>query len=400
MAPSGHGKKFGKLVNPVCQHSPMAKAFLTSHLCWQDRISKERSSAMTANSVSPPTEDIDLTRMKKVESMSALDLARHEYHPIGGCSKHNNNSGEMRTVLGPNSWTASGGIKSEYGSLVGKPTLPGFGCPPHLASQKMQASLSASALDRVARREGRHLAKFEQAQALRQHGQGTIIGLRRGEIQPENDAEEQFFHQGQQPRRHGSAHEQFKPRTGDSRLSLLTGSSRSDSWGSARASNPESELRRIHELGERARAVGMKGAKVHQASGMRVYDEDTILGIEKGLIPAHDAVEEALLVQHRPVSGLLGDHHRHRKRTALGGTPAGHDSHKVSRCSSNSTTSWGSVHSNPQSELRRIHEMAGEARELARRGAAAHQLSAIRQVDEDTVLHDLHHPDHPLKAQQ
>merc|ERR1712232_1548617 len=99
-----------------------------------------------------------------------------------------------------------------------------------------------------------------------------------------------------------------------------------------------------HELGERARAVGMKAAAIQQASCMRNYDEDTILGIEKGLIPAHDAVEEALLVQHRPVSGLLGDHHKHRRRSALGGTP-GHDSHKVSRCSSNSTTSFGSVHS-------------------------------------------------------
>jgi len=394
MAHSGkNAKTCGKLFNPVCQHSPMAKAFLTSHLCFQDRVAKERSSAMTANSISQSPEDMASKSIKNFQSMSALELARHEYHPIGGCSKHNNNSGEMRTVMGPSSWAASGGIKSEYGSHVGKAILPGFGCPAHLKTMQMRGSLSASTLDKVARKEGHMLAKFEQAQALRQHGQGTIIGLRRGEVMPENEMEEQFYHQGKVPSRHGSAHEQFKPRTGDSRL---TGTSRLDSWGSARNSNPSSELRRIHELGERARAVGMKGAAVHMAKAMRVYDEDTTLAVEKGILPPHDHVEEALLVQHRPVSGLLGNHHR--KRTPLAGTPGGHDSHKMSRCSSKSTTSWGSAHSNPQSELRRIHAMAGDARELARRGAAAHQIAAMRQVDEDTVLHDFHHPDHKLQA--
>jgi len=251
-----------------------------------------------------------------------------------------------------------------------------------------------SALDKVARHEGGRLAKFEQARALRQHGEGTIIGLRRGQIMPENEAEELFYHQGRVPSRHSSVHEEFKARTPDSRL---TGTSRAESWGSARHSNAESELRRIHELGEKARAMGMKSAALNMARGIQVYDEDTTLGIEKGLIPPHNAVEEALLAKHKPVSSLFEDNQKHRRRTPLG-TP--HDSRKMSRCSSNTTTSFGTGHSNPQSELKRIHELADEARQLARRGAAAHQISAVRQTDEDTVLHDLKHPDKPLQKEK
>jgi hypothetical protein len=132
----------------------------------------------------------------------------------------------------------------------------------------------------------------------------------------------------------------------------------------------------------------MKNAAVHQAEAMRVYDEDESLGVAKGKIAPHNPVEEALLVKHRPVSGVLGVRH----------TSSARSSHRVRSCSSATTASFGSSHTGAQSELRRIHEMMDEAREVGRKGAAAHQLEAIRQVGEDTILHDIHHPDNPMRA--
>jgi len=261
MAPSG--PKLGKLVHPACQHAPNAKAFLTSHLCWQDRVAKERGADYSVSLRAseerkpPPQKSMSLT------NLSALQLARHEYHPIGGNSMHNNNSGQISTTLGPRTWKASGGLKSEYSSQVGNPTLPAFGSPPPPFSDT-----SASYLPKAIRAEGQRKARADQIEAIPQHGEGTILMLQRGDMQASSPAEEQVFRGG------GSA---APPSAGQGRASS-TGRSRlsNESWGSAQ-SNAASECRRIHELGDKARLIGSKNAKAHQKEAMRQHGEGTII---------------------------------------------------------------------------------------------------------------------------
>jgi hypothetical protein len=215
------------------------------------------------------------------------------------------------------------------------------------------------ALDKAIRSEGKLKAHIDQKQAIRVHGEDTIIGMKRGLVAPENSVEEQVLLRGYSPPDHREEH--YKPPTGQSRF---TGSSRSDSWGSV-PSDAAHEMQRIHELGQRARAVGMKGAAVHQAAAMKVHSVDTLLGLEKGLIKPSNPTE----VLQRPL------------RTG-------------SSRASQSNISFGSVCSDPRDEIERIHAIAGEARKVGRKLAGAHQLEPIRQQDEDAILHDLHHPKH------
>jgi len=289
MAPSG--QKLGKLVHPACQHSPFAKAFLCSHLTWQDRISKERSAAISVASLKE-SQAKPQEAPRKTQSLTALELARHEYHPIGGFSKHNNNSGQISMTLGPKSWHASGGLKSEYRTQVGNPTLPDFGSPPR-ASVDMSMSYVPNAVAQQ-RTEGQKKARADQLEAIQQHGEGTIVRLKRGDIAAANPAEEYVF------RGTGTPHRS----PGQSRGASAMGSVRSrlssaDSWGSGVGSRPSSELRRIDELGEKARVIGRKNAAVHQVEAMRQHGEQTILGMKKGLIPAENPAEEQLLAPRR-----------------------------------------------------------------------------------------------------
>jgi len=250
MAPAG--QKLGKLVHPACQHSPFAKAYLCSHLTWQDRVGKERMSAMAVSSVNP-AEEKSREVPRKSQSLTALELARHEYHPIGGNSKHNNNSGQLSLTMGPKSWHASGGLKSEYNLHVGKATLPAFGAPP-------QASTDLSFSKAVAqqRKEGQKKAHADQMEAIHQHGVGTIIRQHGA-----NPVEEHVF-RGDTQSRGASGRASVRSSRLDS----------ADSWGSVSTAG---EMRRIGELGEKMRQIGRKGAAVHQVEAIRQQSEQTIL---------------------------------------------------------------------------------------------------------------------------
>lgn len=297
MAPSG-GQKLGKLVHPACQHSPFAKAYLCSHLCWQDRIAKEQSAA-AAVGLKPAKEQAPVPP-RKSQSLTALELARSEYHPIGGFTVKNNNSGQISVTLGPKTWHASGGLKSEYRCQVGQTTLPAFGSPP-----EPPQDLSASYLPKAVRAEGRQRARADQVEAIRQHGENTILGLKRGDIAAINPAEEQVLQGagaggslGSNPRRatsggasvrsgisvdhllHGGLSEKVERRpirTGNSGVSRVSSAqSGSDSWGSVR-SNPAGELQRIHELAAKARDIGKRGAHAECGAGVRHIEEDELL---------------------------------------------------------------------------------------------------------------------------
>lgn len=198
---------------------------------------------------------------RKSQSLTALELARHEYHPIGGNSKHNNNSGQLSLTLGPKSWHASGGLKSEYGCQVGKATLPPFGAPP-------QASMDLSFTKAVAqqRREGQKKAHADQMEAIHQHGERTILHLKQGDRPSANPAEEHIFRGVETQSRGASGVASVRSSRLDS----------ADSWGSV-GSRPASELRRIGELGEKMRQIGRKGAAVHQVEAIRQQSEQTIL---------------------------------------------------------------------------------------------------------------------------
>jgi len=271
MAPSG--AKLGKLVHPACQHSPFAKAFLCSHLTWQDRISKERGAVFSTASLPPAQTQPSV--MKKAESMTALELARHEYHPIGGAGKNNNNSGQMSLTLAPKSWRASGGLKSTYGEQVGKGVLPLFGAPPPLASRSTPA-LQAE-VDRELRSEGRRRAHLDQLEPIQQHGEDTILRLQHGDMAPANPAEEAIF-RGGVGTPFGLNPPRSAIRSSYSRGASMPGSRLSSavSWGS-QCSGASSELRRIDELGEKARRIGRSAATVNQLEAVRQVSEDAIL---------------------------------------------------------------------------------------------------------------------------
>lgn len=284
MAPTG--QKLGKLVHPACQHSPFAKAYLNSHMCWQDRIGKETNAEIMVSSTLRPLQEQSSKPPQKSQSLTALELARSEYHPIGGNSKHNNASGQVAATLGPKSWHASGGLKSEYRAALGQTMLPQFGSPPQASPD-----MSASYLPKAVRAEGRRKGRADQIEAIRQHGEGTIIRLQRGDMPPMNPAEEQVFRGGGPiPQSGGQVRAQSGGASCRSRLS-------DESWGSVR-SNPESELRRIDELGAKARAIGRKNARAHQLEPVQQHGENTILGIGKGKIATNNPVEEQLLA-HR-----------------------------------------------------------------------------------------------------
>jgi len=273
MAPSG--QKLGKLVLPACQHGPTAKAFLGSHLCWQDRIATERNAAYQVSSVKPLKEPASQPPQKS-QSMTCLQMARSEYHPIGGNSKHNNNSGQISATLGPKSWHASGGMKSEYRSQSGFTNLTMFGSPPVKAAPDM----SASYLPNQIRAEGRRKGRADQVEAIRQYGEGTILMKSKGEAPALSPAEEQVFRDSRGDSRGRSALV-----SGGQGRAISTGAScrsrlSEESWGSAQ-SNPASELRRIAELGNKARAIGQQGASSHHAEPVRQLGEDTILALSR-----------------------------------------------------------------------------------------------------------------------
>lgn len=346
MAPSG--QKLGKLVHPACDHSPFAKAFQTAHLCWQDRISKEQN-ALISVSLNPSKEKA-YKPPSKSQSLSALELARSEYHPIGGYGPKNNASGQIAATLGPKSWAPSGGVKSEYRCHVGQATLAPFGAPAHVH----EAEFSSSYLGNEMRAEGRRKGHADQQEAIQQHGSGTILRKARGEVAAISPAEEQVLRG------------QYFPKSDQQRAaSAASGgaSVRSIRSFASVGSKPEDELQRIHALGGKVRQIAHKGAKAQHLQPMLQRGERTILGqAAKGLIPAEN--------QRRSSADSIRSY---------------------SRVSTGTTESFGtSVYTDPGAELMRIHDMAKKARDIGQKGARAHQLQAVREGHLDDHIGQLH----------
>jgi len=307
MAPSGKaGVSKYKLVHPACNHAPAAKAFQTAHLCWQDRIQKERNADMTVSQSLQPSKD-PLKQPQKSLSLTALELARCEYHPIGGSSKNNNYSGQFSSALGPKNWGPSGGLKSEYRSQVGLATLPAFGSPPQAAAVDM----SASYLPKAVRAEGQRRARADQIEAIRQHGSQTILRLSKGEVPPNNPAEEMIF-RGPPPQIADQA--RARSSGGASVRSRLS----CESWGSLQSS-PEGQLSRISDLVNEARAIGQKSAKAHQVEPVRQLGQNTIVGRARAT--------------GEPFTDNLAEDFDNRRRNSRGST--------------GQSESWGSVRTNP-----------------------------------------------------
>jgi hypothetical protein len=115
-------------------------------------------------------------------------------------------------------------------------------------------------------------AGVEQREAVRQHGVSTIVGLKKGLIAPINPVEEQLL------ARRGGGNMRQPPGTGQSSVysnssCLSRSEASSEGWGSTAGD----ELDRIHELGNKARALGRKGAHAHNQQAMRQVSEDELL---------------------------------------------------------------------------------------------------------------------------
>jgi len=82
----------------LCPHSWKARPFLTQHICWKDRIGKER------NAVYPGQE------REQLENNQVASPSGREYYPIGGSNKYNNHSGEFAKTWGPRSLKPTGNI--------------------------------------------------------------------------------------------------------------------------------------------------------------------------------------------------------------------------------------------------------------------------------------------------
>lgn len=311
--------------------------------------------------------------MGKSQSAIALELARSEYHPIGCRNKFNNSSRTMHSTIGAITWQASGGLKSEYRSQVGTASLPMFGQSP---------------AGRVARSAAKEDALVHQLEPIQQHGAGTILALKKGALPAGNPAEALVFQGGR-----GSRTGWLQGGTTPSVSSRL-----SEEWGDVH-SNADSELRRIHELGDKARAVADKGAAAHQLDPVIQKGEDTIIGIRQGRVSSSSPSEQAVFKgQIGKVGGRRGSHGdgKLRRSSSQPSDAVAAARHKRAITPSPSVTSagsvsWGSAASSPDSELRRIHMLAEKSRAVARKGAAAHQLQAMHQQGEDTILFDYHH---------
>jgi len=309
--------------------------------------------------------------MGKSQSAIALELARSEYFPIGGTNKFNNQSRTMHSTIGAMTWQASGGIKTEYRSQVGKSSFGMFGQSP---------------AGNIARSAAKEDALVHQLEPIQQHGAGTIIALKKGQVPAGNPAEAQLF-QGSRGSRPGW----LLGGTTPSVSSRMT-----EEWGDVR-SNPDSEIRRIHELGEKARVVAGKGAAAHLLDPVIQKGEDTIVGVAQGKFLSSSPSEEAVFKGKIGLGSGRRGSERDRKLRRSSSQPA--DAAMQQKrgitpspsVTSAGSESWGSVASSPDSELRRIHLLAEKSRAVARKGAAAHQLNAMPSHSEDTILFDYHH---------
>jgi len=176
-----------QLSHPVCPHAEKCAPFLVYHLCWQDRIAKERfadmSTKLAPRSPSTPASSTraSMRRVRSLTDCSTLELARPEYFPIGGTNQFNNNSSTVSKTLGCG--MQQGGHKSTYAAAVGKTLLP---MPGHsdswLDEERRRKHAEAQRelkeihqLGRIAKMEARRGAAAQQLEARRQFGEDTII---------------------------------------------------------------------------------------------------------------------------------------------------------------------------------------------------------------------------------
>lgn len=152
----------------LCPHSTDAVPFLNFHLLWKDRVGKEFSADLV-NKGPSGSED--------PRGPAAPAPVAREYFPIGGRNERANVSRQVATVIGPEDWAASGGLKTSYRSFAGHSIAPGRG--------GVQRDLEAVRAARTrARAEAWRGAAAHQLEAVRQRGEGTL--LRVGRAAPED----------------------------------------------------------------------------------------------------------------------------------------------------------------------------------------------------------------------
>lgn len=163
----------------MCPHGAQAKPFQTSHLCWQDRIGKEVGRQMTGAGIA----------VNHVPAV-VLDAAPREFYGMGTRHGLNNRSSQISTALGPRTWEASGGLKTQYSLASGRrrhersmPDLPGARAVQEAAA-RFKDDLSAATNQRAAVKyrsvdELLRIGRMDASElaAAKRAGAGTIVAL-------------------------------------------------------------------------------------------------------------------------------------------------------------------------------------------------------------------------------
>eukprot|EP00930_Biecheleria_cincta_P041831 TRINITY_DN28742_c0_g1_i1.p1 TRINITY_DN28742_c0_g1~~TRINITY_DN28742_c0_g1_i1.p1 ORF type:complete len:284 (+),score=43.43 TRINITY_DN28742_c0_g1_i1:38-853(+) len=211
------GCSFGREAPDLCPHGIEARPYLTSTICWRDRVIKE------LDRLAPPEAAAPAAPLKAVSSAELAAALPREYFPIGGRNKLNNCSSNIKEAIGPSSWNASGGLGSTYRTQTG-----------HVP----QGALALDLLEQ-AQAEGAWGAAAHQLAAVRQRSEGTI--LRHGGFPGNPGGASAHRRPATEPRERGAADVQ--------KGSLWTA----------------------------ARAEGRRGAAAHQVSAMRRRSEGSLV---------------------------------------------------------------------------------------------------------------------------
>eukprot|EP00931_Biecheleriopsis_adriatica_P118147 TRINITY_DN93603_c0_g1_i1.p1 TRINITY_DN93603_c0_g1~~TRINITY_DN93603_c0_g1_i1.p1 ORF type:complete len:145 (+),score=16.73 TRINITY_DN93603_c0_g1_i1:73-507(+) len=118
-------------------NSTRANAFLTSHICFQDRIRKELYGGLPADKVNSFDEPLpEESRRKLGLSASGSLTIQEERFAKGSSNRFNNNSTGFAMTLAPQSWKGSGGVTTLYRQTHGPVTsFPDVGGPMGLRHQ-------------------------------------------------------------------------------------------------------------------------------------------------------------------------------------------------------------------------------------------------------------------------
>jgi len=149
----------GREAVDLCPHSVEAVPYIPFLECWQTRVRKEL--------------DV-LAGPQKTQSspdLSTPGFPSREYFPIGGRNLLNNSSDRMKDVMQP---PVAKIPASTYRTLVG-----------HVPEKS-----HADALMQLARAEASKAAAAQQLSAVRQRGEGTLLGLARAKLEPGRGTQE------------------------------------------------------------------------------------------------------------------------------------------------------------------------------------------------------------------